>query len=69
MKKYYIVQSDNYAKTIHFLSGIPYYTFPDKKNDGGIVYSFENSEKLQEVLSLINKTTKKIQKYIKNKEN
>lgn len=57
--KYYFVKSENYAKTIHFLSGISYYVFDDSNNEGKSIYSFENSDKLQEVLGIINNTIKK----------
>lgn len=57
--KYYFVKSENYAKTIHFLSGISYYVFNDSQNKDKRIYSFERSEKLNEVLCIINETTKK----------
>lgn len=52
-KKYYIVRSKRLAITIEFLSGLTYYIHDNVYVEGKKIYTFENTDKLQKVLSYI----------------
>ena len=52
-KKYYFVTSKALAQTIHFLTGLQYLAYDNQKNKGKKIYSFENTQELQEALEKI----------------
>lgn len=61
MKKYYTVKSIDLAKAMVFITGQQYYVFNDVK-EGGLIYSFENTENLQKSLYYLNKARKELHK-------
>lgn len=52
-KKYYIVTSKTFAITIHYMTGLQYFAFEDKKNPTKQVYSFEDNSEFRQALTSI----------------
>lgn len=59
-KKYYIVRDINFARVIKWFCGQDYMVFDDKCNDGRKIYSFENTDKLKQALTLANDAKRKM---------
>lgn len=53
-KKYYIVNTKQLANTIHYLTGLTYFAYENKKDSSKQVYSFEDTPQFRNALSLIN---------------
>ena len=54
-KKYFTTRSKNKAITISYLLNEDFMAFTDMRDKTKDVYSFRNSEKLQEVLKIVEK--------------
>ena len=57
-KQYYPIRNKNLAITISWLLGEDFLTFDDKFNEGKKYYSFRNTEKFQEILTLVSEIRK-----------
>lgn len=58
-KKYYVVKDINFARVLKWICGQGYMVFDSKFFEGEKVYSFENTEKLQEALRIANEIKNK----------
>ena len=56
--KYHLVYTEGFAKAIFFMTGESYYVFDDKYRPDRKIYSFKNSEKIQNAIRIIKKTRK-----------
>ena len=52
-KKYFVTRYKNFAITLSFLLGEDFMRFDDKREEGKKIYSFKNSDKLQNMVSKI----------------
>lgn len=60
--KSYIVNSKQLAQTIRFLTGMSYREFNNLNHEGKKVFSFENTEELQNALAEIMELRNKLKK-------
>lgn len=54
--KYYVVKNKNLAITISYLLNTPFYTYDDLYEKGKKIYSFEDTVKFREILTLVMNT-------------
>lgn len=52
-KKYFVTRYKNFAITLSFLLNEDFMRFDDKREEGKKIYSFKNSDKLQNMVSKI----------------
>mgnify|MGYP000214094456 CR=1 FL=1 len=55
-KKYFVTRYKNFAITLSFLLGEDFMRFDDKREEGKKIYSFKNSDKLQNMVSKIDES-------------
>ena len=58
-KRYYFIRSRGLAEALRYISQSSYLTFEDKHDNTRQVYSFEDSQQFQNLLSDINALCKK----------
>lgn len=61
-KKYYVVKSLMLANSLTFITGQKPYVYDSLSDKGKQVFSFINSEELQEALSILNEAKNKLRK-------
>lgn len=51
--KYYLISNKSFANTIRFLTGMSYREFNNQNHEGKKIFSFKNTEELQNALAKI----------------